>query len=434
MSKVQVEPLKPVPVEAFDRAVREGDAGRVRALLAQHAELRTRINEPRFDFDSPAIHQAKKHLSVVDALLEHGADINARSKFWAGGFGILEWNLTLDEARPLIKRGATITVWAAAGLGLIDELRSILSEHPEAARERGGDGKTALHCAATPEIAELLIAHGADLNVRDTDHEATPLQYLIGDEAVCRLLIERGAEPDIFVAARLGDPLLVKKCLQKNPAHAEAHVGHPPFTAPGGHIYIWSLGQPTPAETARHYNHGAIADLILSLASPRARLLDALWCADRERVNRELELHPTLVSELAPGDHALVAEAAWQHRLESIRLMLELGFNPHARTVHQSTPLDRASFHGYADIVTLLLKMDPQPPLTLKNEFGGMPLGACIYGSMHGWNTGHPQDHARTAQLLLEAGAAIDPAWLPTGNDDIDVVLRARLTSESGPQ
>lgn len=427
MSKVQIEPVTPAPFEQFDHAVREGNAEIVRALLVRHEELRTGINEPRFDFDSPAIHQAKKHLPVVDALLEHGADINARSKFWAGGFGILEWNLSLDEARPLIARGAKITVWAAAGLGLIDELRAILHDHPEMARERGGDGKTALHCAATPDIAELLIEHGADVNARDTDHGATPLQYLIADEATCRLLIERGAEPDIFVAARLGDPLLVRKCLQKNPSHAEAHVGHPPFTAPGGHIYIWSLGQPTPAETARHFDHGAIADLILSLASPRARLLDALWCADRERVNLELAQHPALVSELEPGDHALVAEAAWGHRLESIRLMLELGFNPHARTVHQSTPLDRASFHGYADIVALLLKMDPQPPLTLKNEFGGMPLGACIYGSMHGWNTGHPQDHVRTAQLLLDAGAAIDPAWLPTGNDDIDVVLRARL-------
>ena len=52
-------------------------------LLAEHAEVRARIDEPRFDFDSPAIHQGKKNLPLVDVLLRHGADINARSAWWA---------------------------------------------------------------------------------------------------------------------------------------------------------------------------------------------------------------------------------------------------------------------------------------------------------------------------------------------------------------
>jgi ankyrin repeat protein len=417
------------PLEQFDIAVREGNAERARALLAQHADLRAGIDEPRFDFDSPAIHQAKKHLALVDVLLEYGADINARSKFWAGGFGILEWNLTLEEARPLIARGARVTVWAAAGLGLLEELQAILRDHPEAARERGGDGKTALHCAATTQIAALLIDYGAELNARDTDHAATPLQYLIGDEGIARLLIELGAEVDIFAAARLGDADLVRQCLQQDSSSAEAHLNRPPFTAPGGHIYGWTLGQSTPVETARHFGHADIANLILAQASPRARFLDALWCADGARARRELDLVPTMLQQLQPHDRSIVAEADWAHRPDSIRLMLELGFDPHVPTVHRSTPLDRASFHGYADIVALLLTLDPQPPLTFRNEFGGLPLGACIYGSMHGWKTGHPQDHARTLQLLLEAGSPLDPAVLPTGNDSIDTVLRAWLAN-----
>lgn len=414
-------------LEQFDAAVRQGDAAGARALLEQHEDLRARINEPRFDFDSPAIHQAKKNLPLVDVLLEHGADINARSRFWAGGFGILEWNLTLDEARPLIARGAEITVWAAAGLGLMDELQAILRNHPQMALERGGDGKTALHCAATVEIAELLIHHGADLNARDTDHAATPLQYLIGNEPVARLLVDRGADVDIFAAAHLGDAALVERALGLHPEHAEARLGQSPFTGPGGHIYIWTMGASTPAEAARHAGHPAIADQILAHASPQARLLDALWCADRERVNLELARQPDLVSQLDRAHHSLVAEAAWHHRPESIRLMLDLGFDPHVPTVHRSTALDRASFHGYADIVALLLQRDPHPPLTFRNEFGGMPLGACIYGSIHGWDTGHPRDHFRTAQLLLTAGAPVDLKWIPTGSESMDNLLREWL-------
>jgi hypothetical protein len=120
--KRKIESLTKLPLEQFEIAVREGDAELARELLEKHSDIRGRINEPRFDFDAPAIHQAKKNLALVDVLLKHGADINARSEWWAGGFGILEWDLTLEQATPLISRGARITPWAAAGLGLYDEL------------------------------------------------------------------------------------------------------------------------------------------------------------------------------------------------------------------------------------------------------------------------------------------------------------------------
>ncbi len=67
------------PLEQFDLAIRKGDAERVRQLLEEHPDVAARINEPRFDFNSPAIHQAKHNIALVDALLAHGADITARS-------------------------------------------------------------------------------------------------------------------------------------------------------------------------------------------------------------------------------------------------------------------------------------------------------------------------------------------------------------------
>jgi ankyrin repeat protein len=122
-----------------------------------------------------------------------------------------------------------------------------------------------------------------------------------------------------------------------------------------------------------------------------------------------------------------MAAAAWWYRPESVRLVLELGFDPHVLGMHRSTPLDRASFHGYADLVETLLSLDPNPPLEQLNEFGGMPLNACVHGSLHGWKTGHPQDHTRTLTLLLRAGSPLDPTILPTGNDELDAVMRAWL-------
>jgi hypothetical protein len=279
---------------------------------------------------------------------------------------------------------------------------------------------------------ELLLNNGADLEARDIDHGSTPLQYLIADEGIARLLVEHGAEVDIFAAARLGDVAHVEKCLQKDPQCVEARVNHPPFTAPGLHIYGWTLGfELLPADVARKFGHPDIAELLLSHASPKGRFIDALWCADGERARRELARHPTALHELEPHQRSMLAEAAWWYRPGSVRLMLELGFDPHVLGTHRSTPLDRATFHGYADIVETLLALDPHPPLTHQNEFGVTPLGTCIYGSLNGWKTGHPQDHVRTLTLLLEAGLPVDPTILPTGNDELDSVMRAWLRSST---
>ncbi len=431
--KRKIESLTKSPSERFDMAVREGDAETARELLTKHAGIRVAINEPRFDYDSPAIHQAKKNLPLVDVLLEYGADIYARSTFWAGGFGILEYDLTLEQARPLMQRGARLTAWAAAGLGLPEELKAIIKATPDVVRQRGGDGKTVLHCAATEEIAKILVEAGAELDAVDQDHNATALQYLIGNEGIARLLINSGARIDVFAAARLGDARLVDECLRADPLCAEARICRPPFSAPGIHIYGWTLGfDLSPADVARKFGHPKVAELLVSHLSPTGRLLDALWTGDGPRARAEIARNPNAIDNLHRLDQELLPAAAWWYRPESVRLMMELGFNPHITGAHLSTPVDRASFHGYADIVTTLLELDPDPPLTQKNEFGAIPLRTCIYGSMNGWKTGFPQDHARTLTLLLEAGSPLDPTILPTGNDELDAVMRDWLKNHRG--
>ena len=55
-----------------------------------------------------------------------------------------------------------------------------------------------LHCAVLwnqPLVAEILLDHGADLEIRDPDRETTPLQYatLYCKKDMIRLLVSRGA-------------------------------------------------------------------------------------------------------------------------------------------------------------------------------------------------------------------------------------------------
>lgn len=429
--KRKIESLTKPPLEQLIVAVHRGDVDWARELLTTYPDLSPRINDPIGDFGAPLIHAAKRNLPMVDLLLMHGANINQKSNWWAGGFGILEWACPPEVAAALIERGAIVDVWAAAHLGAVDRLRELLDADPSLVHARGGDGKTPLHCAATIEIVRLLLDRGAQLEMQDVDHESTPLQYLIDKPEMARLLIDYGAEVDIFAAAALGDVALIKCCIERDPRCVEHRLGTPPWVtvnSKGGKIYNWSLGHDLAAvDVARIKGHDDAYQLLLDHSPPKTRFMQAIWRGDGDEARALLRSHPSVMHDRTDDDKQMLARAAWWYQPAAVKLMLELGFDPHVPGVHRSTPLDRAVFHGYADIAEMLLRHDPDPPMTFTNEFGGTPLDACIYGWQHGWKTGNPQAHARTVELLLNAGATFDPTWLPTGNDEIDAALREIL-------
>jgi hypothetical protein len=77
--------------DQFVEAVQYNNTARVRKLLEETPALRKRINAPAFSFDTPAIISAVgcNNRELVDVLLEYGADVNAKSAWWAGAFGTL---------------------------------------------------------------------------------------------------------------------------------------------------------------------------------------------------------------------------------------------------------------------------------------------------------------------------------------------------------
>src|SRR5688500_5275288 len=127
-------------LEEIKQAFCDDDAAGVRRLLAEHPELKARINEPIGPFDSPAITCARSR-EMLDGLLEAGADINAKSRWWAGGFGLLH-SAPVELANYAISRGAVVDVHAAARLGFLDKLRELITVDPGLVHAKGGDGQT----------------------------------------------------------------------------------------------------------------------------------------------------------------------------------------------------------------------------------------------------------------------------------------------------
>ena len=116
----------------------------------------------------------------------------------------------LDAARALVRRGARVdTVAAAAGLGLIDDVRHLLATAGSEDRHR------ALALAAQQghtESVRLLLDEGEDpsrYNPRGNHGHSTPLHQaaLAGHDAMVRLLVERGARLDMRDTIYEGTPL-----------------------------------------------------------------------------------------------------------------------------------------------------------------------------------------------------------------------------------
>jgi ankyrin repeat protein len=408
------------PLDDFKEDINKGDAKSLRALLKKHPELRKQVDAPLFHFGGRPINQAKKHREVVDVLLEHGADINLKSDWWAGPWGILE-NTDAETAEFLISRGATVDIFSAAGLGKIDRLRELLDADPSLVNAKGGDGCRPLHYARSKEIIDLLLERGADLDARDVDHEGTAAQWILPrphpgpdqkrDLEMCRYLVERGATADVFMAAALGDANLLRQVIaaDANCVHARVGVGSYALcpNAPGGHIYIYTLGARKSAhQIAAEFGNRDCLGVLLEHSSPAEQFLAACTSADGAAATQMAREDPELIGNLSAEQLEALPAAAQHGNLESVQLMLDLGFPVDAGGLHGGTALHQAAWFGHLPIIRLLLSHHPQIEAVDKDHHS-TPLGWCCHGSRHCANPAG--DYPAIAAALLAAGAKPGP-------------------------
>ena len=403
-----------------------GDALGVQLLLDKYPSLKARINEPSGDFASPAITGVRSR-AMLDVLLGAGADINARSEWWAGGFGILD-NASPELAAYAIERGATITVHSAARLGMLDKLRAMISSDSTLVHARGGDGQTPLHFAATVEIAEYLLDNGAEIDARDIDHESTPAQYMVAKRPeIARYLIRRGCKTDILMAAALGDFDLIRRHLDAGPDSIRMRVSDEYFpmidARQGGTIYQWELGWYVSAvQVARSFGHSEIFDYLMERCPPDEKLLNACWLHDETTVRSLLAQDPNLAGRLTPAGRRQLAHAVRNNDTPSARLMIEAGLPVDTYTQHHATPLHWAAWHGNAELVRLILQRKPSLDET-NNDFKGTPVDWAVHGSENGWDRQNG-GYAATLNALFDAGAPIPSR--PGGTEAVQAVLRQR--------
>jgi ankyrin repeat protein len=216
-------------------AARDGDLTTVMRLAAQSPLLAT----VEYNY-TPPIHFAVRegHMDVTAFLLDDGADPAYRS------YPFNESLLTFAEerghaavaallhnrlaARFAVAHGTEALI-AAAGSGNLDAVRAELTRDPALAGVANETGDTALHHAATQghlSIVEALIDAGANVDAERGDgyrpiHSALMPNWFFSMNLGARtqiadLLLSRGAQNTIFIAALRGDDRFVRTALARD--------------------------------------------------------------------------------------------------------------------------------------------------------------------------------------------------------------------------
>ncbi len=203
-------PLGPALATDLDDAIRAGDLDRVELLLNSGADP-----NKRSPYDGP-LHLAARlgSAEIVIELIDAGADVELPG---FGGAHPLHAAVLAGQARTasaLLERGAKVDAPDNTGRtpllsfvsGMVGDLATlkVLLEHGASPNLLDGPaGIRALDYAARQgrtEVADILIAFGADMNAKDNMYGETPLHFAIykyragSPQDMVQFLINRGAD------------------------------------------------------------------------------------------------------------------------------------------------------------------------------------------------------------------------------------------------
>jgi hypothetical protein len=121
--------------------------------------------------------------------------------------------------------------------------------------------------------------------------------------------------------------------------------------------------------------------------------------------------------EPAAANEALTC-ACFLGRTEVAALLMDRGRDPSAGAATGFEAFHWAANRGQLDAVRLLLAR--KAPLEARNRFGGTVLGTTVWSAIH-----EPRpDHLGILEELIAAGARLEDAGYPTGDERVDEMLR----------
>ncbi len=398
-------------VESFVVAATEGRLARAEALLAARPELgqdpwaqlvlglgwEGDPNEPGGPRGwSPlhyVCHSAFASVSLVGELLERGADPNA---FYANDYGPMS---VLYGAACVLHHPALTELLLRAGAD------------PNGEPQRGDALYHACEAEST-ECLRLLLEHGAAPN--GTNSLAHALDYDHLDHV--QLLLDAGADPNegalLAHAVRRGRGPGFVRLLARSGAELDAL---------GGETWRGDV----PLRTA--YQHAVLrgrADVAATLAELGASTEVTPPDLAVAAVVRGERPAGSLPSELDPDAQEVLILTALEGRVELVLELVGADFRGVVGGSPEGTLLHHAAWVGNPDVVARLLAADADAAATSFPTYS-TPLGWAALGSQN--HALADRDYVAVAELLVDAGAELEPRFLDVAEGELAGWLEERL-------
>lgn len=427
-----------LPIDAFiDAAVpqvkdnhRAGNIERANALLAEdaalaHANIFTAVILGEADWLST-------HLKVnPEAATQTGGPRNWSPLLYA----CFSRYLRFDEqrapgivncARHLLEAGASPHEYFMSG----DEKESALYG---AAGVANHSGMTALLLAAGADVNDSEVHyHLAEFDNRECfklffdhginqDGQATLLLRKLDFENIesIRYLLELGADPN---AQGIWGKAALHQAIMRNRAMPYFHLLRE-FNAD---INAETSDGKSVLALATRYGRQDVIDWlqregVIDNLNDKERFLGACALANRVTVKELLQQSPNLIDELTGEDLAIISDAARQGHIESVAVMLEAGFDINAKGLLGATALHWSAWHGYADLVELLLQH--KPIINLPDDIHKSdPLEWALHGSQNN----KQGDYSRVISSIIQNGESeLLKTW---GSQKLKKILRRLST------
>jgi len=402
----------------FD-AVKSGDPQIVRLLIDAGASVHAQ-NESGFTALFPAVNYGD--LETVKLLIAAGVDINFRVNDLTPLDHAIKSSESEIEALLLqhdAESGAMDSIHVAALLGNVDAVIDHLNDGVDVdALNSYGDSSLIIAASeGNKEVAALLIAKGADVNLRD-DWEWTPL-HLVRTEEVAELLISNGA--DVNALDKHGDTPLdnavdsmrtgIANLLRKhggktgdwmdayNSIHSAAIAGHidaiKQHIADGEDVNLRDDWEWTPLHEAAYNGRKEVAELLISNgADVDAQDIDGETPLDLAMINNQDELAVFLRSKGAKTKDWLNAYesihiAAKAGHIDAVKQHISNGVELNEKDDVGRTPLHRAANKEVAELL-----ISNGADVNAQDDGGDTPL--------------HNAKTKELAELLIAKGADVN--------------------------